>query len=466
MIERNAMDEELQQTPAEDTPPRDPREVVFAYTPQMPQEVVEYYYSPYALPAARRAPAPRSAFRPVAVSAPTPVPRQRSRKGLWVALCFLLLLLISAGAALLWQQYSGEQEDDYRYDPGFSYEYEDGTGTVNIPISPLTQDARLDIDPTHGDVLTPQAIYELVNPATVTVMAQMEDSISVGTGILFTNDGYLLTNFHVVEDTSSCTVALVNGSMYEAKYVAGDKANDIAILKMEGKDFPAAAIGDSDALTVGDPVYAIGNPLGLELRNTFTDGIVSAINRNVWVDGRTMTLVQTNAALNSGNSGGPLINQYGQVVGINTIKMSSKYNTIEGLGFALPTSAIAHIINDLMSTGEIQPETSLGITVNTVAQQLPDGTMGLLVYDVTPGTGAAKAGVQAGDLIVQAGGQDVTTSASLLRVRRNYHAGDTLPLRVWREGKYLDFDVVLQEAKPSKDGSAYWKNHALPSDGK
>jgi len=140
----------------------------------------------------------------------------------------------------------------------------------------------------------------------------------------------------------------------------GDEKNDLAVLKVDGTDLPAAQFGDSDLLVVGDPVYAIGNPLGVELRGTLTDGIVSAINRDVQVDGRTMTLIQTNAALNSGNSGGPLINQYGQVVGINVIKMSSRYSNVEGLGFAIPSASIQRIVNDLLTYGEVKPDAGAG----------------------------------------------------------------------------------------------------------
>ena len=143
---------------------------------------------------------------------------------------------------------------------------------------------------------------------------------------------------------------------YDAMLVGGDADQDVAVLKIDAKDLTAAQFGVSDDLSVGDKVYAIGNPLGLELRGTFTDGIVSAVNRDVDVDGVTMTLIQTNAALNSGNSGGPLVNEYGQVVGVNTIKMMSGYDTIEGLGFAIPTSLAVRWINEIIQSGRIEPQ--------------------------------------------------------------------------------------------------------------
>ena len=213
-------------------------------------------------------------------------------------------------------------------------------------------------------------------------MVQLDDSVSVGTGVIFRADGYILTNYHVLAGGRDCTVAMDTGRTYEARYVAGDERNDLAVLKVELTGLPAATFGDSDQLVVGDKVYAIGNPLGVELRGTLTDGIVSAINRDVQVDGRTMTLVQTNAALNSGNSGGPLINACGQVVGINTIKMSSDYSNVEGLGFAIPSASIRRLVNDLLTYGEVRPEPSFGVTVLQTGTRLEDDIWGLQVLEV------------------------------------------------------------------------------------
>ena len=285
-----------------------------------------------------------------------------------------------------------------------------------------------------------------MNPAVVVVLADLGDgSASVGTGVLFTQDGYLITNYHVVEGGQACTVALDNGRGYEAKYVAGDADSDLAVLKVEGLDLPAAVFGDSDLLTVGDKVYAIGNPLGVELRGTLTDGIVSAIDRDVEVEGRTMTLLQTNAALNSGNSGGPLINEYGQVVGINTIKMTSRYSSVEGLGFAIPTAYMERIINDLLTFGSLQPEPVLGVTVIQMATQVEPDLWGIQVQSVTRNSPADKAGVQEGDYVLTAGGRNITSSQDLLRVRRQHHLGDQLPMTLWRYGEIIEVTLSLTE---------------------
>lgn len=201
---------------------------------------------------------------------------------------------------------------------------------------------------------------------------------------------------------------------------------------------------------MGDKVYAIGNPLGYELRGTLTDGIVSAINRDVWVDGRTMNLIQTNAALNSGNSGGPLINGRGQVVGINTIKMSSAYSNIEGLGFAIPSATIKRLVNDLLSVGEILPEPVLGVTVLSLGTRLGEELWGVEVQEVAQGSPAEAAGVRTGDYVVAAGGIAVSASKDLLRARRQYHVGEEMPMTLWRDGELVDVVLTLDQA--AQDG--------------
>lgn len=316
-------------------------EIVEVYRQPLPGEVVERYSRP--LPGRPAAPGQ---------------PRRRRRTGLWIFLaCLAVVLGVAAGSWIWYLLPAGSSADpfEYRYDHGWEEE-EDASGAVTIPTYPFGEGAVLEVETDHGRELTAQEIYQRVNPSVVTVMVQLDDSVSVGTGVIFRADGYILTNYHVLAGGRDCTVAMDTGRTYEAQYVAGDERNDLAVLKVELTGLPAATFGDSDQLVVGDKVYAIGNPLGVELRGTLTDGIVSAINRDVQVDGRTMTLVQTNAALNSGNSGGPLINACGQVVGINTIKMSSDYSNVEGLGFAIPSASIRRLVNDLLTYGEVRPE--------------------------------------------------------------------------------------------------------------
>ena len=270
-------------------------------------------------------------------------------------------------------------------------------------------------------------------------------SAGIGTGVIMSADGYIVTNFHVVEGGESCDVLLSNNYRCEAKIVGYDQENDLAVLKVEEEGLPAAEFGSSDLLAVGDKAYAIGNPLGLKLRGTLTDGIISAINRDVDVEGVTMTLIQTNAALNSGNSGGPLINQYGQVVGINTVKMVSNEQgeaIVEGLGFAIPSSTVAHIVNCLISTGEVTAEPILGITVQGQII-LEDGTVGIVVIEVPKGYGGDIAGIRPGDAVVAVDGEPLIASDDIIRARRRYAAGEKLPMTIYRDGELMEVEVPL-----------------------
>lgn len=411
-----------------------PGEVVETYRQPDPREVVETYVRP--LPG--HSPASKA----------TPIGKKR-KKGLWIFLAVLAAaVLLAVGARSLARQYAHAHRDPFeKYYEDF-YQEETG-GEITIPTWPTGQGVELSVIREHGESLTAQEIYRLVNPSVVTVMADLGEDIgvSVGTGVIFTGDGYIVTNYHVVEGGQDCLVALDTGYSYEAKYVAGDAENDLAVLKIdEEAELPAAEFGDSDLLTVGDKVYAIGNPLGVELRGTLTDGIVSAINRDVEVDGRIMTLIQTNAALNSGNSGGPLINEYGQVVGINVIKMSSSYSNVEGLGFAIPTASMRRIVNDLLAYGEVKPEPMLGVKVLQIGEKLEEGLWGLEVKEVTAGSAADKAGVQVGDFITAAASEALYTSQDLLRVRRQYHIGDEFPMTIWRNGETLEVVLKLEQA--------------------
>ena len=285
------------------------------------------------------------------------LPRKKKKTGLWIfLLCAVVLVGVSVGA-FFWPRQLEEMPPHSSVEPSFpddGYEFtfpEDSVIFEGIRIPTYEAgETRLTVTQAQGSVLEPQEIYARVNPAVVTVVTDMvAGGSSIGTGVIFTRDGYMLTNYHVVQGGYACMVITGDNAQYEAFYVAGDPASDLAVLKIMGDELPAAEIGDSSALTVGDVVYAIGSPLGTELRGTFTNGIVSAVDREVDVDDRSMILLQTNTALNSGNSGGPLINECGQVVGINTIKMMSDYSTVEGLGFAIPSLRVRKLVNELLT---------------------------------------------------------------------------------------------------------------------
>ncbi len=414
-----------------------PQEVVLRYeAPVTP--IVERYVQPTPLPGRKNAP-------------PSP---SRRRKGLKIFLfCMLGLIVLSGAITALW--YGGVFDRYTSYDDGrfehrgeLDYYDSDDHGETTIKRLPNTDKVKLRYSETHGKELSIQEIYQKVNPSTVTVLTGMSDgSAMVGTGVIFTEDGYILTNAHVIAGGSECYVVLDTGENRRARLLGLDEEKDLAVIKIDAAGLPAAEFGDSDALTVGDPVYAIGNPLGVELRGTLTDGIVSAINRDVYVDGVTMTLIQTNAALNNGNSGGPLINVYGQVVGINTMKMGSSSTTsVEGLGFAIPIASTAYMINDLIAYGEIHGEVMIGVSVQTVPVTLDSGETALLIMDVTPGGPGDEAGLREGDLLLKADGEALTKSADLLRIRRRHDAGETLTLTYERNGKRSTVDVILRES--------------------
>ena len=338
------------------------------------------------------------------------------------------------------------REDGYFY---YGDELEDKT--ITIPSYPTGGDARLRLLPAEDlPELTAKEIYDQVTPSVVTVLGRPQtynSMYSVGTGVIFSSDGYILTNCHVIAGCGACQVWLTNAygvdAEYDAKVVGYDEDVDLAVLKIEGGQLPSAAFGVSDDLEVGDPVYAIGNPLGVKLRNTLTSGIISATDRDVDVDGVVMTLVQTTAALNSGNSGGPLINQYGQVIGINTIKMMSDYDTIEGLGFAIPSSLAIRWVNELVEFGELQPQPVLGVSIAKIPEMLPDGTLGLRVESVTPELTGDLAGVLEGDYVLAFNGQTVTSVQQILSIRRDLHVGDEVPVRIFRDGEYLEIIMTM-----------------------
>ena len=415
-----------------------PQEVVLRYeAPVTP--IVERYVQPTPLPGRKNAP-------------PSP---PRRRKGLKIFLfCMLGLIVLSGAITALWyggvfDRYTSYDDGrfEHRGEPNY-YDNSDDHGETTIKRLPNTDKVKLRYSETHGKELSIQEIYQKVNPSTVTVLTGMSDgSAMVGTGVIFTEDGYILTNAHVIAGGSECYVVLDTGENHRARLLGLDEEKDLAVIKIDAAGLPAAEFGDSDALTVGDPVYAIGNPLGVELRGTLTDGIVSAINRDVYVDGVTMTLIQTNAALNNGNSGGPLINVYGQVVGINTMKMGSSSTTsVEGLGFAIPIASTAYMINDLIAYGEIHGEVMIGVSVQTVPVTLDSGETALLIMDVTPGGPGDEAGLREGDLLLKADGETLTKSADLLRIRRRHDAGETLTLTYERNGKRSTVDVILRES--------------------
>ena len=419
----------------------EPQEVVDWYVPQQGREVVDYYVHHQPLP---------ESIRP----APPKPPRKKKHTGLWIFLGIMAVVaVVVVLAAIFWQR------DDGYHDSYDGSGDNDASSIVDIFGDHRTTIPRYtDYDPTlkldivsgHGPELTAQEVYAKVNPATVLVVAEQGESASVGTGVIMTADGYVITNAHVISGGETCWVVLANGMDYTAQLVGYDTDEDLAVLKLENaQDLPVAEFGNSDLAVVGDRVYAIGNPLGIELRGTLTEGILSAINRDVELEGRILNVLQTTAALNNGNSGGPLINRYGQVIGINTLKMSGTgapdEATVEGLGFALPISSASFVINDIIADGKFHGTPTLGIMVATYDTE--DGGTIVAAVEVAAGSAAEEAGVETGDIILAVNGQEITTTAELMAIRRQHTIGDTLTLTILRDGETMDIPVVLRSNK-------------------
>lgn len=327
--------------------------------------------------------------------------------------------------------------------------------------------------------LTTQEVYQKVLPSVVGVTSvfsynggggmtmfgyrgsQESQVKGTGTGIVMSSDGYIITNAHVIYEAeyggkaTEVSILLYNEEEYAADIVSFDTQTDIAVLKV--KDAPAltaAEFGDSSTLQVGDAAIAIGNPLGFDLFGTLTVGYISGLNREISMDDAVMHLIQTDAAINNGNSGGPLVNDKGQVIGINSMKLSSSYSsseaTIEGLGFAIPVNEALEIVHDLMNHGYVTGRPQLGITCQDVTVS---GTnmAGIRVIGMNENGAAEKAGLQAGDIIVGANGKQIETTSELNQIKNEFKAGDVLKLTVIRENKYVDIEIILEETPAADD---------------
>ena len=419
----------------------DPREVVDWYIPRQGTEVVDYYVHDRPLPESAR-------------PAPPPAPKRKRRLGLWI---FLAVMGVVAAVVVVFALLNGQNRtadhdaaDDSSEDASSIVDIFSLQQTTIPRYTAYDPSLKLEILADHGQELTAQEVYAKVNPATVLVVAQTGESASIGTGVIMTEDGYVITNAHVISGGESCWVMLAGGWDYDAELVGFDADQDIAVLKLvDAEGLPTVEFGDSELAEVGDQVYAIGNPLGVELRGTMTEGIISAINRNVELEGRTLNVLQTTAALNNGNSGGPLINRYGQVIGINTLKMSGTgapdEATVEGLGFALPISSAYFVINDIIASGEYHGTPALGIMVS--AMETDNGDSLVMAISVLEGSSAEEAGVLPGDIILAVDGRSVQTTAELMAIRRGHAVGDTMTLTLLRDGNSFDVDVVLRSSK-------------------
>lgn len=273
---------------------------------------------------------------------------------------------------------------------------------------------------------------------------------AAGSGFVVSQDGYILTNYHVIDGASSIQVAFVDGTTYDATLVGGEEANDIAVLKIEAEGLTPVVLGNSDNLVVGEQVCAIGNPLG-ELTFTFTSGYVSARDRSITMEnGEIMNMLQTDTAINSGNSGGPLFNMYGQVIGITTAKYSSSSSSsasVEGIGFAIPINDVKDMVRDIIEKGYVTGKPNVGILMNDVSTdaQRYGIPAGAYVEAVLEGSCGEKAGLKQGDIITAVDNTAVTSSRQLSSAVKNYKAGDTVSFTVYRDKELQTLSVTLDE---------------------
>ena len=382
----------------------------------------------------------------------------RRRGGRTAVVCFLIAIALLVGVAVLLRllpaaelELPAGQDGDIRqpFAPAASEQ------PTTVERAPLGDGTTLELFPLpEGEPLRFQEIYQANLSCIVSVRGTKGSSMSLGTGVIMSENGYIITNSHVIEGCSAVDVVLWDERVYPALLVGRDEQTDLAVLKVECTGLSPADFGDSGLLRVGDVALAIGNPLGEDLRGTMTDGIISALNRDVNVDGRTMSLIQTTAALNSGNSGGALINEYGQVIGITNLKMQSYYDTVEGLGFAIPTATVKAVVDTLIETGVVTGRPTIGITAYTLTQAMSEAEglpQGVCIKSVQAGSDAWRQGLRAGDVIVEANGVSIRTMDELQALKNGMQVGEVLSLRYCRENGWHTADVTLVDQYTLED---------------
>jgi len=312
------------------------------------------------------------------------------------------------------------------------------------------------------EVLTVEEIAKRVGPSIVGISCSSvvqsyfgsQTAQSSGSGIIIDASGHIVTNYHVIEGSSSIKVKLTSGNEYDATVVGGDEKTDIAVIKISAKEeLHVATIGDSDEVEVGELAVAIGNPLASELFGTVTAGVISGVNRTMTVGQRDMTLIQTDAAISPGNSGGALINKYGEVIGINSVKLVD--DAAEGLGFAIPMNEAVPIVQDLTKYGYVKGRPMIGVSVREITPELAYYNnllvdYGLYIMSVTEGSGAANAGLSRGDIILKFDGTPVTSATQMNKIRDKHKAGDRVSVTIMRGKAEKVVSVTLTEDMSGK----------------
>ncbi len=327
-----------------------------------------------------------------------------------------------------------------------------------VSVQVKTVDGQTKMEPAEVYASVVNSAVSINCSATSTnIFGQTTQTASSGSGFIITEDGYVVTNYHVISGASSVQVTLYNGDTYDAAVIGGDSDYDVAVLKIEASGLQPVTLGESADVNVGDTVLAIGNPLG-ELTFSMSQGIVSSCDRAINVDGTPFNMIQVDCSINPGNSGGPLVNLYGEVVGIVSAKYSSySSTTVEGLGFAIPISDVRSIITDIMENGAVTDKAYMAITAGTMTEQMAaqysiDVTQGVFVYSVVSGGAGDKAGLRLGDVITKMGDKTLTSRQDLSAAMKGYRAGDTVTLTVYRNGQYIETELTF-DAQPQTTGS-------------
>ena len=393
--------------------------------------------------------------------------KRKPGKASWrIGGAILLVVLLIAASSLIFSGSNQRTEAPYISGDGMPDDWNDyldnyyqvtesKDAEIKLPRAELVPDFKVAISSDRGKELSLQELYDQCSKSIVAIKGYQDgvDGYYWGSGIILSEDGLILTNTHVIENCDTASVTLFDNSSYDAALVGADSTSDIAVLRIEATGLTPASFGDSAELAIGDKVAAIGNPLGETFRMTLTDGIISAIDRGISYNGHSMTLLQTNTAINEGNSGGALFNMYGQVIGVTNMKMMSSYSSIEGIGFAIPSSTIAAVADSLMQYGEVRGRTAIGITVGAIPENVTshyDLPTGLYVSAVEEKSDAAAKGIQQGDIITAVNGNPASATSDILTVKNTLSVGDTITFTIWRDGETFDVDVILVDENDLK----------------
>ena len=370
-----------------------------------------------------------------------------------IALCCLLVVAVQFKSFNQWLDAQKQEGivDTPIFGEGEKEKEEAETGSAQRQEGAVYNAPQISTEKKQGEVLSLIDINKKVKDSVVGILIaekNQDDPKFSGSGFIISEDGYIITNEHVVNEAAQVKVVLSDGiTEYQAVIVGKDAQSDLAILKVEAKGLVAAELGDSDELEVGETVVAIGNPYGMVLAGSMTDGIVSALNRKIEINGSFMTLIQTNASINPGNSGGPLVNAYGQVVGICSSKLVA--TDYEGIGFAIPINDVVNLSEDLINHGYIRTRAYIGIMGSDLEEdyckyhKVPQG---VYVSYVDPECDAAKKGMKEGDIIIGFNEKELSSMARLNELKNEFRPGDTVKVKVWRDQKELEFEIKLTES--------------------